>query len=175
MAERGALAPTPPPASPNTAAGSNTDATPDYSINDLAAAMAAARQLTASTYQQCNCSFISPVICPCARNAVLLPARESFAQLRCARHCALRAQGDTFLALERDGGAPAAAEAPAKKEVREIEFFPAASAHHTGGGGGGGGRVSVRGDSELAAPFSSPYGAAAAGRTAPQLDLSLRL
>ncbi|XP_039841344.1 uncharacterized protein LOC120701301 isoform X1 [Panicum virgatum] len=85
LAERGALAPTPPPASPNTAAGSNTDATPDYSINDLAAAMAAARQVTASTYQQCNCSFISQVICPCARNDVLLPARESFAQLRCVR------------------------------------------------------------------------------------------
>ena len=97
------------------------------------------------------------------------------ASLSCGVY-ALRAQGDTLLALERDGGAPAAAEAPAKKEVREIEFFPAASAHHTGGGGGGGGgRVSVRGDSELAAPFSSPYGAAAAGRTAPQLDLSLRL
>ncbi|PUZ65318.1 hypothetical protein GQ55_3G213800 [Panicum hallii var. hallii] len=120
LAERGALAPTP-PASPN-AAGSNTNATPDYSIYDLAAAMATARQ------------------------------------------------GDTFLALDRKGGAPAAAEAPAKEEVREIEFFPAASAHHTGSGG----RVSVRGDSELAAPFSSPYGAAA-GRTAPQLDLSLRL
>ncbi|RLN31018.1 hypothetical protein C2845_PM05G33080 [Panicum miliaceum] len=120
LAERGALAPTP-PASPN--AGSNTNGMPDYSIYDLAAAMATARQ------------------------------------------------ADTFLALERKGGAPAAAEEPAKKEVREIEFFPAASAQHTGGGS----RVSVRGDSELAAPFSSPYGAATVGRTAPQLDLSLRL
>ncbi|XP_072148461.1 uncharacterized protein [Setaria viridis] len=109
LAERGALAPTP-PASPNT--GANTNTMSDYSIYDLAAAMATARQ----------------------------------------------------------GGA-AAAEAPAKKEVREIEFFPAASAHHAGGGG----RVSSAHDvSELAAPFSSPYGAAA-GRTPPKLDLSLRL
>ncbi|TKW26483.1 hypothetical protein SEVIR_3G193000v4 [Setaria viridis] len=119
LAERGALAPTP-PASPNT--GANTNTMSDYSIYDLAAAMATARQ------------------------------------------------GDAFLALERKGGA-AAAEAPAKKEVREIEFFPAASAHHAGGGG----RVSSAHDvSELAAPFSSPYGAAA-GRTPPKLDLSLRL
>ncbi|RCV17054.1 hypothetical protein SETIT_3G188300v2 [Setaria italica] len=119
LAERGALAPTP-PASPNT--GANTNTMSDYSIYDLAAAMATARQ------------------------------------------------GDAFLALERKGGA-AAAEAPAKKEVREIEFFPAASAHHACGGG----RVSSAHDvSELAAPFSSPYGAAA-GRTPPKLDLSLRL
>jgi hypothetical protein len=72
-------------------------------------------------------------------------------------------QGDGFLALETKGGA-AAVEAPAKKEVREIEFFPAAGAHHTG----------AHDESELAAPFSSLYGAAA-GRTTPQLDLSLRL
>lgn len=67
------------------------------------------------------------------------------------------------------------AEPPAKKEVREIEFFPAATtAHHRAGGGG---RVSVPDEpAELAAPFSSPYGAAtAASHTAPQLDLSLRL
>lgn len=81
------------------------------------------------------------------------------------------AQGDAFLVRERKQGA-AEAEAPAKKDVREIEFFPAASAHHTGGGG----RVSVPGESELAAPFSYPYGAAAAAsHTAPKLDLSLRL
>ncbi|OEL37005.1 hypothetical protein BAE44_0001975 [Dichanthelium oligosanthes] len=121
LAERGALAPTP-PASPNAGANTNNNTMPDYSIYDLAAAMAAARQ------------------------------------------------GDAFLALERKAGAAAAeAPAPAKKEVREIEFFPAASAHHTGGG-----RVSVPDESEHAAPFSSPYGATA-GRTAPQLDLSLRL
>jgi hypothetical protein len=68
------------------------------------------------------------------------------------------------------------AEPPAKKEVREIEFFPAASAHHRAGGVGGG-RVSVPDEpTELAAPFSSAYGAAAAAsHTAPQLDLSLRL
>ncbi|CAN6354763.1 unnamed protein product [Urochloa humidicola] len=121
LAEKGSLAPTP-PASQN--AGPNINAMPDYSIYDLAAAMATARQ------------------------------------------------GDALLAMERKGGA-AAAEAPAKKEVREIEFFPAASAHQTRGSGGG--RVSSFPDeSELAAPFSSAYGAAA-GRTAPQLDLSLRL
>ncbi|CAN6346280.1 unnamed protein product [Urochloa humidicola] len=119
LAEKGSLAPTP-PASPN--AGPNSNAMLDYSIYDLAAAMASARQ------------------------------------------------GDALLAMERKGGA-AAAEAPAKKEVREIEFFPAASAHQTRGGG----RVSSFPDeSELASPFSSTYGAAA-GRTAPQLDLSLRL
>jgi len=77
------------------------------------------------------------------------------------------------LARERKQGA-AEDEAPAKKDVREIEFFPAASAHHTGGSG----RVSVpnpnESESELTAPFSSPYGAAAS-HTAPQLDLSLRL
>ncbi|CAN6337160.1 unnamed protein product [Urochloa humidicola] len=119
LAERGSLAPTP-PSSPN--AGPNTNAMPDYSIYDLAAAMATARQ------------------------------------------------GDALLAMERKGGA-AAAEASAKKEVREIEFFPVASAHNSGGG-----RVisSFPDESELAAPFSSPYGAAA-GRTVPQLDLSLRL
>ncbi|EES19770.1 hypothetical protein BDA96_09G199200 [Sorghum bicolor] len=82
-------------------------------------------------------------------------------------------QGDAFLARERKQGA-AEDEAPAKKDVREIEFFPAASAHHTGGSG----RVSVpnpnESESELTAPFSSPYGAAAS-HTAPQLDLSLRL
>ncbi|CAL4908955.1 unnamed protein product [Urochloa decumbens] len=113
LTERGALAPTPPP-SPN--AGPNTNgAMPDYSIYDLAAAMATARQ-------------------------------------------------------EGRSVAASVAEAPAKKEVREIEFFPAASAHHTGGGG----RVSSFPDeSELAVPFC-PYGAAA-GRSAPQLDLSLRL
>ncbi|CAD6333317.1 unnamed protein product [Miscanthus lutarioriparius] len=78
-------------------------------------------------------------------------------------------QGDAFLARERKQG-PAEAEAPAKKDVREIEFFPAASAHHTSGGG----RVFVPNESELTAPFSSTYGGAAS-HTAPQLDLSLRL
>lgn len=71
------------------------------------------------------------------------------------------------MALERQPGEAAASEAPVKKEVREIEFFPAASATANHGGG----RISVGDESELAAPFS-PY----AGRTAaPQLDLSLRL
>lgn len=73
------------------------------------------------------------------------------------------------MAQERKQG-PAEAEAPAKKDVREIEFFPAASAHHTGGRG----RVSVPDESEITSLFSSPYGAAAS-HTAPQLDLSLRL
>lgn len=73
------------------------------------------------------------------------------------------------MARERKQG-PAEAEAPAEKDVREIEFFPAASAHHTSGGG----RVFVPNESELTAPFSSTYGAAAS-HTAPQLDLSLRL
>ena len=75
------------------------------------------------------------------------------------------------MARERKQG-PAEAEAPAKKDVREIEFFPAASAYHTGESG----RISVPNpnESELTAPFSSPYGAAAS-HTAPQLDLSLRL
>ncbi|KAF8715874.1 hypothetical protein HU200_026832 [Digitaria exilis] len=113
----GRRAVTPMPASPY--AGADTSNTmPDYSIYDLAAAMATARQ------------------------------------------------GGSFLALERHRGAAGAAEAPEKKEVREIEFFPAASANHTGGG-----RISVPDESELAVPFSSSY----AGRTAPQLDLSLRL
>lgn len=71
------------------------------------------------------------------------------------------------MAQERKQGA-AEAEAPAKEDVREIEFFPAASAHHTGGGG-------VRAQPELAAPFSSPLYGAAASHAAPQLDLSLRL
>jgi hypothetical protein len=68
------------------------------------------------------------------------------------------AQGDAFLAREKKQGA-AETEAPAKKEVRGIEFFPAASSHHNGGRG----RVSV------------PDEFAAASHTAPQLDLSLRL
>lgn len=87
--------------------------------------------------------------------------------VKALHNCHVRpAQGGSFLALERHRGAAGAAEAPEKKEVREIEFFPAASANHTGGG-----RISVPDESELAAPFSSPY----AGRAAPQLDLSLRL
>jgi hypothetical protein len=86
--------------------------------------------------------------------------RSKSQTLRCKR--IITAQGDAPLA-----------EPPAKKEVREIEFFPAASAHHRAGGGGGG-RVSVPDEpAELAASFSSPYGAAS--HTAPQLDLSLRL
>ncbi|WVZ99124.1 hypothetical protein U9M48_044471 [Paspalum notatum var. saurae] len=124
MAERGALAPTAtPPASPK-AADATASTVSDYSIYDLATAMATARQ------------------------------------------------GDAFLARERKRGA-ADADAPARKEVREIEFFPAASAHQTGG------RVPVPDESEFAAPFySSPYGggAGAASHTAPpHLDLSLRL
>ncbi|KAJ1263537.1 hypothetical protein BS78_09G193200 [Paspalum vaginatum] len=122
MAERGALAPTPtPPASPKADATANI-ASSDYSIYDLATAMATARQ------------------------------------------------GDAFLARDRKRGA-ADAEAPAKKEVREIEFFPAASAHQTGGG-----RAPVPVESEFAAPFySSPYGGGASHTAPPQLDLSLRL
>ncbi|CAL4902393.1 unnamed protein product [Urochloa decumbens] len=154
LTERGALAPTPPP-SPN--AGPNTNgAMPDYSIYDLAAAMATARQVISDE--------ISRLVHSSAR-----PQDAVFACESCSI-CGVRpAQGDAFLAMERKGGA-SVAEAPAKKEVREIEFFPAASAHHTGGGG----RVSSFPDeSELAVPFC-PYGAAA-GRSAPQLDLSLRL
>lgn len=71
---------------------------------------------------------------------------------------------------ERKQGA-AEAEAPAKKDVREIEFFPAASGHRAGEGG----RVLVPDESEFAAPFSYPYGTAASHTAAPQLDLSLRL
>ncbi|KAL6839232.1 hypothetical protein ACP4OV_030904 [Aristida adscensionis] len=76
-------------------------------------------------------------------------------------------QGEAFLVRERERKLRGASadEAPAKtKEVREIEFFPAAAgAHHEGVGAS---------ESEFAAPFSSspPYGGAS-----PPLDLSLRL
>ncbi|KAL6609697.1 hypothetical protein ACP70R_039666 [Stipagrostis hirtigluma subsp. patula] len=122
LAERGAPPPTTSPPSPVVTAGNGNGTVQDYSIYDLAAAMATAGA----------------------------------------------GQGEAFLARERKRGA-AAAEAPAKKEVREIEFFPAAaaatSAHHGGG----------TGESEFAAPFSSAwYGGAGRSAAAP-LDLSLKL
>lgn len=143
---------------------------PDYSIYDLATAMATARQVRVL----CRVSTHRPLVHTYARarakkkkvlSLCLLVKLASFTRsksqtLRCKR--IITAQGDAPLA-----------EPPAKKEVREIEFFPAASAHHRAGGGGGG-RVSVPDEpAELAASFSSPYGAAS--HTAPQLDLSLRL
>jgi hypothetical protein len=58
----------------------------------------------------------------------------------------------------------------AKKEVREIEFFPRAeSTHNTGGGIGTG-----PDESELVAPAVSSYGAGSFAAP-PPLDLSLRL
>ncbi|XP_062230390.1 uncharacterized protein LOC133928150 [Phragmites australis] len=77
-----------------------------------------------------------------------------------------RQGGDaSFLVRERKRGAEA--EAPVKKEVREIEFFPAARTHHAAAAAADVGLD----ESEFAAPLSSSYGA----RAAPPLDLSLRL
>ncbi|KAL6618973.1 hypothetical protein ACP70R_034112 [Stipagrostis hirtigluma subsp. patula] len=92
---------------------------------------------------------------------------HSIYDLAAAMATAGTCQGEVFLARERKRGA-AAAEAPAKKEVREIEFFPAAaaaSAHHGGG----------TGESEFAAPFSSAWYGGAGRRAAAPLDLSLKL
>ncbi|KAK3138347.1 hypothetical protein QOZ80_5AG0367620 [Eleusine coracana subsp. coracana] len=130
FAERGASLPPPsalPPASSPTAA-----TVPDYSIYDLAAAMATARQC-----------------------------------------CVVRATqgGETAFQLVRGDRKRGALmdEAPDKKEVREIEFFPAASTHHGGGGG--------IDESEFVPPVSSSSYFDAGSRAAPEphLDLSLRL
>lgn len=80
-------------------------------------------------------------------------------------------QGGSAFQLVRDRKRGALVdEAPAKKEVREIEFFPAASTHHDAGGGGG------IDESELVPPVSSShYGGASSCAATQPLDLSLRL
>ncbi|XP_062181665.1 uncharacterized protein LOC133885915 [Phragmites australis] len=88
---------------------------------------------------------------------------EYIYDLAAATDTARQEKGEVFLARERRRGA--AAEAPEKKEVREIEFFPAASTHHGAGG------VAPE-ESEFATPLSSSSGA---GGFTVQLDLSLRL
>lgn len=93
------------------------------------------------------------------------PPAATSAVLTDSQCCVVRAsQGESAFQLVRDRKRGALVdEAPAKKEVREIDFFPAASAHHHTG------RVSIE-ESEFVA---SHYGAGS--YVAAPLDLSLRL
>jgi hypothetical protein len=135
MTERAPRAPAPAPAAGTTAA--------DYSIYDLAAAMAAARKVHASARHVCRAWLLQRC------NHLELYLTPRFGRLQ-------ETAGDGYLARE------------AKKEVREIEFFPASTtANHAD-------------ESEFATamrrttPFSNSSSPGGGGYTAP-LDLSLRL
>jgi hypothetical protein len=137
MTERAPRAPAPAPAAATTTA--------DYSIYDLAAAMAAARKVHASTRHVCKAWLLQRC------NHLELSLTPRFGRLQ-------ETAGDGYLARE------------AKKEVREIEFFPtttSTTANHAD-------------ESEFATamrrttPFSNSSSPGGGGYTAP-LDLSLRL